>query len=82
MKLKKIKQAMKNVQVKEATDAEKTFRMQQRNYELVRKQPAYQAFHKFNTGYFAEIYDECAVRFPCHPSEKQFEKLQSIYRSL
>jgi len=78
----KIKQAVRNIAIKEAQLDEKTFRTSQKNYELTRKQPAFHAFQKYNSQYFAEIYDECNVRLPCHPSKEQFEKLGSIYRSL
>ena len=37
LKLRKIKQAIRNVAIKEATDGEKTFRAKQCNYEVVRK---------------------------------------------
>ena len=37
LKLRKIKWAMRNVALKEAADAEKTFRASQKNYEIVRK---------------------------------------------
>lgn len=49
---------------------------------MQRRQPAFLAYQKYNSHYFAEIYDECQVRFPCHPSKEQFDKLLSIYRSL
>ena len=48
----------------------------------MRKQPAFQAYQKYNQHYFAEIYDECNVRLPCHPSKEQFDKLQSVYTAL
>ena len=72
-KLLKIKQAMR-VLAKNPND-EKSFRVIQKNYELQRKQPAFIAFKQFNSYYYAEIYDECQVRLPCHPSKEQFEKL-------
>lgn len=73
---------MRIIAQKEANADEKSFRVSQKNYELQRKQPAFVAFQKYNSHYFSDIYDECNVRLPCHPSREQFEKLQSIYKSL
>ena len=36
----------------------------------------------YNMHYFSEIYDECQVRLPCHPSKDQFDKLTTIYKQL
>ena len=81
-KLLKIKHAERIRAQKEAQLEDKSFRVSQKNYELHRKQPAFVAFQKYNTNYFAEIYEECNVRLPCHPSKEQLDKLQSIYKSI
>ena len=83
LKLSKIKQAMRKVQKDLAIDPEeKSFRINQNRYEICRKQPAFQSYRIYNMHYFSEIYDECQVRLPCHPSKEQFDKLTAVYKQL
>jgi len=43
---------------------------------------AFQDYMEFNKQYYNELYEECLVRLPLHPTKEQLTRLQTVYKTM